>query len=976
MADIVNLQFNADTSQLDAAQQKLQQVKDSTNTAAASAAAYGVTLDSTTQAYLKANAAAINNAAGLNSVADANDKASAEAEKFLQKLSDQADKASMTTKEYLELQAAMHDVSGQAAPYISAIDQASKSHDNFSLATSGARRELVVLGHEMLNGNWTRFGSSLMVLGERAGGLSAVFSLAGGAVAVAAAAIGLFIVAAVKGSEEISAFNKAIQLTNDSAGVTSGQLDSMAQKIGAAGAGTSEAAKALTELVSSGAIGGSALESVGTAAVQMAQVSGESIDTIVKKFTSMASDVTKGALEMNNQYHNLTAAQYDQIKAMQESGDVSGAMKVEADSLTSSLSSQQEVLGTLPSILKSCANAWHSFWNSAMNLGKPDSASSRVSDLKSQIAEIQKQLDSGSFTAAGGGGKVGANLLINQLKQQLSIAQSDLIQENRGAERAGQNTQATTAGVNASANIDKMNTAFDKQAQKLKEVTQLKKDYNALWNDPSDPSHSNARLRGVSRDSNGDFSGGEYSTIMSGIDKRYDQKTPKAKNTSNSDSQGAIELIKEQIKSLQNTEKQAEEDAKISMDNGLSNRKQYYDTLYGLRNAELEKEKPLIEQEIAASGGLTSLAAREKYKARIAEIDDQIALNKKKNQQDDAKVDAEEAKSLDTVIAAYEKKRAALMASQDKSVDTSNMSKTEKAFYSDNLSATTAHTDARNNVLSAGAKSTGLSGDDLVNEPKVKAALEKVDQDFQNSLNRNRQVNQERIASDNDWLGGLMNGMTDVAGKNATMYDTMKSYGQTVTQDLTTAFTNFVTTGKMSFRSLILDMIQQLEKLMIQKGITMLLSFMGGSAGAGAAVGGNAYGFTMPTAQAQGGAWSQGVQMFAQGGVVTNPTSFGTSTGSGLMGEAGPEAIMPLKRASDGSLGVTVSGMSSSSSSTTGGDTYNVTVNVQGGNNPQQTGSVVSEAVLKQMQAISRNEIAKANRPGGQNNSLVLGNTK
>ncbi|MGC1504850.1 MAG: phage tail tape measure protein [Sulfitobacter sp.] len=56
---------------------------------------------------------------------------------------------------------------------------------------------------------------------------------------------------------------------------------------------------------------------------------------------------------------------------------------------------------------------------------------------------------------------------------------------------------------------------------------------------------------------------------------------------------------------------------------------------------------------------------------------------------------------------------------------------------------------------------------------------------------------------------------------------------------------------------------------------------------------------------ADGAAFSQGkVMPFAQGGVVSGATSFPMRGGTGLMGEAGPEAIMPLARGPDGKLGV------------------------------------------------------------------------
>ena len=60
---------------------------------------------------------------------------------------------------------------------------------------------------------------------------------------------------------------------------------------------------------------------------------------------------------------------------------------------------------------------------------------------------------------------------------------------------------------------------------------------------------------------------------------------------------------------------------------------------------------------------------------------------------------------------------------------------------------------------------------------------------------------------------------------------------------------------------------------------------------------------------ANGAGFSQGrVMPFANGGVVSGPVSFPMRGGRGLMGEAGPEAIMPLARGADGRLGVQTQG--------------------------------------------------------------------
>ncbi|XYD07253.1 phage tail tape measure protein [Methylobacterium sp. NMS12] len=63
------------------------------------------------------------------------------------------------------------------------------------------------------------------------------------------------------------------------------------------------------------------------------------------------------------------------------------------------------------------------------------------------------------------------------------------------------------------------------------------------------------------------------------------------------------------------------------------------------------------------------------------------------------------------------------------------------------------------------------------------------------------------------------------------------------------------------------------------------------------------------TGFARGGVFRGGrVQPFAAGGVVAAPTYFPMAGGAGLMGEAGPEAIMPLGRGPDGRLGVAAGG--------------------------------------------------------------------
>jgi hypothetical protein len=114
----------------------------------------------------------------------------------------------------------------------------------------------------------------------------------------------------------------------------------------------------------------------------------------------------------------------------------------------------------------------------------------------------------------------------------------------------------------------------------------------------------------------------------------------------------------------------------------------------------------------------------------------------------------------------------------------------------------------------------------------------------------------------------------------------------------------------------------------------------------------------VPKPNANGNAFSGGnVIPFASGGVVGSPTYFGMGGGqTGLMGEAGPEAIMPLKRGPDGKLGVSTTGGSQSI-------TVNQVINVSTG--VQQTVRAEIMGMMPQIAAASKSAVLDAKRRGG-----------
>jgi hypothetical protein len=163
---------------------------------------------------------------------------------------------------------------------------------------------------------------------------------------------------------------------------------------------------------------------------------------------------------------------------------------------------------------------------------------------------------------------------------------------------------------------------------------------------------------------------------------------------------------------------------------------------------------------------------------------------------------------------------------------------------------------------------------------------------------------------------------------------------------------------KDAFRSMAAEIIKELYRIFVVKRITGMIAGTIGDASSMA--GGNFFSGIAgkPVAQAMGGAWMKGVQMFANGGVVDSPTMFGHSGGVGVMGEAGPEAIMPLKRGANGKLGVSVEG---------GSGAVNVTnnINVTGGSDPAAIRMEVAK-LMPQITSATKSAVIDARRRGGQ----------
>ena len=158
------------------------------------------------------------------------------------------------------------------------------------------------------------------------------------------------------------------------------------------------------------------------------------------------------------------------------------------------------------------------------------------------------------------------------------------------------------------------------------------------------------------------------------------------------------------------------------------------------------------------------------------------------------------------------------------------------------------------------------------------------------------------------------------------------------------ALVNFVMTGKLNFADLTRSILADIARIAIRQAIIAPII--------GAIFPG------LSSASAKGNVFDKGIKEYAKGGIVTKPTMFAYGSGGtgrfGLMGEAGAEAILPLKRGRSGNLGVEVSGSAT-----------NIVVNVDASGTSVEGDQAEGKALGLALSSAIQSELIKQQRPGG-----------
>ncbi|HAT3923031.1 TPA: phage tail protein [Citrobacter amalonaticus] len=372
---------------------------------------------------------------------------------------------------------------------------------------------------------------------------------------LAAAAVGVLGVAYYKGTQEQDEFNKSLILTGNQVGKTSGQLADIAARAGvAANSTTGKAASTLNLLVESGKVAGDSLERVTTAVVKTSEATGIATDKLVDDFNSIAADPVAAITKLNDQYHFLTLATYNQIKALQDEGNQQEAARVASEAYSSSLiqrSNQiKENLGTLERAWNSLGEMAGKAWNAMLNVGRESSVEQKIQQTqdmldraRSDLANMQKggSVDTGNYGYGRQSDSLGAQqsrqrskdqeTLVSNLEKQLSLLQGEEISQNLINGLVDDRNRKEQEGIKNQQKADAFAQKYQtRQQQRAKELAEL------------------AKLRGK-------YTQEQYDSISAQINERYKDpkapKMPKGKAYSEDSATRLLDQINQQTSAMQ-----------------------------------------------------------------------------------------------------------------------------------------------------------------------------------------------------------------------------------------------------------------------------------------------------------------------------------------------------------------------------------------------------------------------------------------
>lgn len=204
---------------------------------------------------------------------------------------------------------------------------------------------------------------------------------------------------------------------------------------------------------------------------------------------------------------------------------------------------------------------------------------------------------------------------------------------------------------------------------------------------------------------------------------------------------------------------------------------------------------------------------------------------------------------------------------------------------------------------------------DIRNQEDYERYNQELDKALAERLDKYRSHYDELDRLQGNWLAGAQNGLANWVDTSSDYYTQVADLVGNTLDGLVDNMADALSGNKADWASWANSVLTELQKVLLRAimvnslksaGESGWLGSLGGMFSGASASGGNTPSgiYSGLTLNAKGGVYDSADLSKFSNGIVNSPTMFAFAKGAGLMGEAGPEAIMPLTRTADGSLGV------------------------------------------------------------------------
>lgn len=840
-------------------------------------------------------------------LAQAEESAARQKTAFIRRLKEQVSAQNLSSTELLRAKAAQLGVSSAAEVYISKMEKAGKVTHSLGLKSAAARQEIGVLIGEIARGNFGALRGSGITLANRAGWIDALMSPKGMAVGgviggLAAAVVGLG-KAWHDGQKEGEEFNRQLALTGHYAGITTGQLWTLSRAISGNGITQHAAAGALAQVVGSGAFRGGDIAMVAKAAAQMERSVGQSVSDTISQFKRLKDDPVNAARTLDNELHFLTATQLEQIRVLGEQGRASDAARIAMSALAEETGKRtsdiDNNLNALGSTLQTLSDWWKQFWDAAMNIGRNDSLDAQIAALQEKIQRAKKSPWTNASTTV-----EYDQQRLDELQEKKR--QKDLQDAKAQAERNYQEQQKRRNAENAA--LNRMNET--EAARHQREIARI----NAMQ-------YADQAVRDAA---------------IQRENERYEKAIKK--KTSENRNDEATRLL------LQYSQQQAQVEGQIAaarQSAGLTTEKM----------TEAHKQLLALQQRISDLAGKKLTADEKSVLAHKDELIQALTLLDAKQQelQKQTALNDLKKKSIQLASQLAEEERT-LRQQHDLDIATTGMGDKQRQRYQAQFSLQQKY-QQQLEQLERDSKQKGTYGTD-----EYRNAEQMLTDSLNRQLNENRRYWQEQELMQADWKNGAMRAFQNFTESADNAAGTAEQMFTAAFNSAGNALATFCTTGKLNFKSFTASLLSDLAKIMSQMAMMQAVKGIGSAFGWGSAA------TASVTPNADGGVYQSADLSRYSGTVVNRPTFFAFAKGAGVMGEAGPEAILPLRRGADGKLGVVAdiggSGMVMFAPQ------YNIEINNDGTNG--QIGPAALKVVYDLGKKAAADFMQQQSRDGGQ----------